>query len=154
MLFSLPCTTPLEKPLVAQASAHQGQGRQPCHADLMLKMKPSSSPAIGLLARETALLVAESSFQPQIRALHISGLANAAADALSRRAAPHDKSSVVWELLACLASVPKTTSPARPRGWYRTLSVNEENGVPHKRSVLPYFVPCMAVIPCVCEVTP
>ncbi len=104
---------------------------------MMLKMKPSSSPAIGLLARETALLVAESSFQPQIRALHISGLANAAADALSRRDAPHDKSSSVWTLPAFLASVPETISPARPRGWYRTLSVSEVNGVPHKRSVLP-----------------
>ena len=93
---------------------------------VMLTMKPTSSPSIGVLAREAALLISESSFAPAVEASHISGLSNKAADMLSRRFAPRDSKS--WETPALLASVPETQVEDRPRSWYRTLHENWDMG--------------------------
>lgn len=53
-------------------------------------MKPTGNPSIGIFARESALMNAESSLAPRIQARHIAGIANTAADILSRKTAPRD----------------------------------------------------------------
>ena len=53
---------------------------------LVTKMQPHS-PRLGLIAREMALDIAASAYTPD-SASHIPGIANKAADALSRQSAP------------------------------------------------------------------
>ena len=78
---------------------------------VVLKMKPTASTAMGLIAREVALDVAESAFQPDVRATHLPGVANTLADALSRRADPAKMAA--WTVpVACWRS-PVFSSSAR-----------------------------------------
>jgi len=72
----------------------------------------------------------------------------------------HHMTRVLLREIASLSgSSSKTTYPARSRGWYRTLSVIEENGVPHKRSALPVtsylfgwsYLVYVKFTPCVCH---
>ena len=55
---------------------------------MVLCLKPSRSPGLGLLARELALDLAEGVWKPDIAAVHIGGVRNKLADWLSREAAP------------------------------------------------------------------
>ena len=84
---------------------------------IVLHMRPaSSSPGLGLLARELALDMAEGCYQPEVQAQHVAGRSNVIADALSR---DFDKQLVLPPLLEKVA---RTTVPQRGRSWYRTLA--------------------------------
>ena len=82
---------------------------------LVAKMQPHSR-KLGLLARELALDIAESSFAPEVVA-HIPGIANGAADALSRIEDPLKRAAVP----AFLRDIPSTTCPPRDGRWYKSL---------------------------------
>jgi hypothetical protein len=92
---------------------------------MMLKMKPTGNPSIGIIARESALMIAESSFAQRIQVRHIAGIANTAADILSRKTAPRDPGSG-WLLPTFLLMVPEISASVRPRAWYRTLAIDGE----------------------------
>jgi hypothetical protein len=81
-----------------------------------------------IVAREIALDVATSEYQPQI-VEHIAGVDNVIADALSRKFMP----GANFELPACLAKVPEATAPVRDRQYYRTtfkpLEAKHHNGM-------------------------
>lgn len=71
------------------------------------------SPAVNLLTREAALLFSAACYRP-VGAEHAPGVANAIADALSRRFQP----SKQWAVPPALASVPETILPRRRASWY------------------------------------
>ena len=81
----------------------------------LVKLQPHSS-ALGIIARELALDIAASSFTPD-EAVHIPGIANVAADYLSRLCDPH----------ACGTPPPyldphsRHTCGVRDIGWWRSL---------------------------------
>ena len=54
---------------------------------MVTKMQPRGSPRMGLVAREMALDISASTYSPDV-ASHIPGVANRAADALSRASGP------------------------------------------------------------------
>ena len=82
---------------------------------MVLCLKPSRSPGLGLLARELALDLAEGVYQPDIAAVHIGGVTNKLADWLSREAAPGETGD------RPAALQPETVILPRPRSWYRRL---------------------------------
>ena len=84
---------------------------------MVLCLKPSRSPGLGLLARELALDLAEGVYQPDIAAVHIGGVTNKLADWLSREAAPGG----TGDRPAVLQQSSETVILPRPRSWYRTL---------------------------------
>jgi hypothetical protein len=83
---------------------------------LITKMRPpSNSPALGLIAREMALDVADMVYAPDVAA-HIPGIANVVADSLSRRfEAPS------WRCPELLAEVKEAHPPRRDASFIRTL---------------------------------
>ena len=84
---------------------------------MVLCLKPSRSPGLGLLAREMALDLAEGAYKPDIAAVDIGGVTNKLADLLSREAAPGGTG--VRPLVLQQSS--ETVILPRPRSWYRTL---------------------------------
>ena len=85
---------------------------------VVLKLKPTDAPSLGLIARELALDLAEATFAPEIRAHHLPGVANKLADVLSRR---HMPCSSAWSVPSCLLNVPEASTPIRDETFYRTL---------------------------------
>ena len=84
---------------------------------VVLHMRPaSSSPGLGLLAREMALDMAEGCYEPEVHAQHVAGRSNVIADALSR---DFDKELV---LPPALQKTARTIVSQRGRSWYRTLA--------------------------------
>ena len=82
----------------------------------VLHMKAGSQ-NLGLIAREVALDTAESAFEPDI-GVHVPGIANDLADALSRKTAPTQN---VWHLPAPLRHAKEVFAPLRDDKFYRTL---------------------------------
>ena len=82
---------------------------------MVAKMQPHS-PQLGLIARELALDVASASYAPDVT-VHLPGLANTAADALSRR---HDPAKA-FVLPAYLTNCSHTEVPPRLRSWWQSL---------------------------------
>ena len=74
------------------------------------------SPAVNLLTCETAILIALACYRP-VGAEHAPGVANAVADALSRRFQPGKP----WALPSFLVGTPETTLPLRDESWYLTV---------------------------------
>ena len=83
---------------------------------LVTKMQPHSE-NLGIIAREMALDVAESTYSPD-EVVHIPGISNKAADCLSRL---HDPNSKTRALPAYLPSHLNTQCDARVGSWWRTL---------------------------------
>ena len=86
-------------------------------APMVLCLKPSHSPGLGLLARELALDLAEGVYRPDIAAVLIGGVTNKHADWLSREAEP----GRTGNRSAILEESSETVIPPRKRSWYRTL---------------------------------
>ena len=82
---------------------------------MVAKMQPHG-PQLGLIARELALDVASASYVPDV-AVHLPGLANKAADALSRK---HDPNKA-FVLPAYLANCSQIEVPPRLRNWWQSL---------------------------------
>ena len=86
---------------------------------MVLKLKPAQSVEMGLVAREMALELAESPFQPEIRASHLPGISNVVADSLSRRWDPRYSSS--WRPPSLLSVASEVRVPQRDDLYFRTL---------------------------------
>ena len=82
---------------------------------MVAKMQPHS-PQLGIIARELALDVASASYAPDVTE-HLPGLANVAADALSRK---HDPSKV-YAVPTYLSNCPEQEVPPRLRSWWQAL---------------------------------
>ena len=82
----------------------------------VLHMKADSQ-NLGLIAREGVLDTAESAFEPDI-GVHIPGIANDLADALSRKTAP---TQTMWRLPSPLRHAKVVFAPLRDDLFYRTL---------------------------------
>jgi hypothetical protein len=79
-------------------------------------MRPA--PSLGLIARELALDVADAIYRPQVF-VHIPGIANVLADALSREYGPRRKGT---EVPAALSKAVRRFVPVRTDQFYRTLA--------------------------------
>ena len=79
------------------------------------KMQPSS-PTLGIIARELALDLADAIYDPQLVS-HVPGVANLAADALSRFHQPGKR----FVLPPILKDALEITVPPRPLSWWRSL---------------------------------
>ena len=77
------------------------------------------SPGVNAVSREAALLFAGANYRP-VGAEHSPGVANAIADALSRRFQHGVDSN--WLPPAALRSVPETVWPRRDASWYLAAS--------------------------------
>ena len=77
----------------------------------------AGSQNLGLIAREGVLDTAESAFEPDI-GVHIPGIANDLAAALSRKTAP---TQTVWRLPSPLRHAKVVFAPLRDDLFYRTL---------------------------------
>ena len=82
---------------------------------MVAKMQPHSQ-QLGIIAREIALDVASATYAPDV-AVHLPGLANTAADALSRRHDPNNE----FSLPAYLANCAPHEVPPRLRSWWQTV---------------------------------
>ena len=88
---------------------------------LILKFKvPAGSRAMGIIAREMALDVAEAAYAPDL-AEHLPGICNKTADDLSRLGSPGGPT----ELPSWLSSVPRTAVPTRDVDYFRALTPME-----------------------------
>ena len=89
---------------------------------LIVKFKaPAGSRAMGIIAREVALDVAEAAYEPSLGE-HIPGVCNKSADVLSRLSAPGGPK----EVPAWLATVPRAQVATRDRSYFRALPPNEQ----------------------------
>ena len=77
-------------------------------------MQPHS-PSLGVVAREMALDIAEAVYDPQV-ATHVPGVANTAADELSRRLEPNH----AFKLPPILHDASEVHPPERTDKWWRT----------------------------------
>jgi len=85
---------------------------------LLVKLRPpTKSPAMGIIARELALDLAQLSFQPE--ATHTPGLSHVVADLLSRVFSPTGSGTVSSALHPALANAELTDVPNRNENWYR-----------------------------------
>ena len=84
----------------------------------MVARMRSSSPHVGVVAREIALTLAASVVRPRVIE-HTPGVANKVADALSRRHQP----GVHWQLPAVLSHIPECILLPRNADYYRSLAV-------------------------------
>ena len=82
---------------------------------MVTKMQPHSA-TLGIIARELALDIADAMYEPQCAA-HVPGVANVAADALSRRFEPN----FAYSLPAVLEHSTEVSPPARDSTWWRSL---------------------------------
>ena len=86
---------------------------------VVLKMK--SKPGVfgaGLVAKEIAPDIADAVYEPSAGE-HVPGVANKAADVLSRRFEP--KYAATWQVLEVLKGVSSCNVPVRNDSYYRTL---------------------------------
>ena len=83
---------------------------------MVAEMQPHSA-SLGIVARELALDIADAMYEPQIAA-HIPGVANVAADALSRRFDP----DFAFALPEVLANSTEVSPPTRDAAWWRSLA--------------------------------
>ena len=84
---------------------------------LLVKLRPpTSNPAMGVIARELALHLAQLSFQPE--ATHTPGLAHVVADVLSRVHSPTSTGTVNSDLHPALADAKYCEVPSRDEQWY------------------------------------
>ena len=81
----------------------------------MMARMQTSSPSVGVVAREVALTLSRACVRPCVIA-HTPGVANELADALSRRFQP----GVTWQRPAALAQVPECFLAPRCAAYYRT----------------------------------
>ena len=102
---------------------HQGRvrievrGDSVCMLTLVIQLRArASSPALGMVAREMALDIAEAVYTPDVVS-HVPGLAHKVADGLSRRF--ETKKSAVWQLPALLAGVPEAHVARRDEKFWR-----------------------------------
>ena len=82
---------------------------------MVAKMQPHS-PQLGIIARELALDVASASYAPDVT-VHLPGLSNTAADALSRKHDPGKR----FVLPAYLANCPEMEVAPRLRSWWQAV---------------------------------
>ena len=78
------------------------------------KMQPHSD-SLGVVAREMALDIADAIYDPQL-ASHVPGVANVAADTLSRRFQP----GYAFSLPPILVRATEVHPPARTANWWRS----------------------------------
>ena len=84
---------------------------------LVLKLRPPThSAAIGLIARELALDIAEAVYCPDV-AEHVPGIANVTADLLSRKHEPDSG----WSIPVFLHRVPEMVVPQRSDNYFRSI---------------------------------
>ena len=84
---------------------------------LLMKLRPSTSnPAMGVIARELALHLAQLSFQPE--ATHTPGLAHVVADVRSWVHSPTGTGTVNADLHPALADAKYCEVPRRDEQWY------------------------------------
>ena len=83
----------------------------------MITKLQTHSPVLGVVARELALDVSDAAYEPQTAA-HVPGVANVAADTLSRKYEP----GVAFTLPAVLAGCTEVHPPARNGDWWRSLA--------------------------------
>ena len=84
---------------------------------LPVKLRPpTNNPAMGIIARELALHLAQLSFQPD--ATHTPGLAHVVADVLSRVHSPDGTGLVTSELHPALSEAQCCEVPQRDEQWY------------------------------------
>ena len=83
---------------------------------MLCRMQPHF-PTQGVVARELALDIADAIYQPTL-ASHIPGIANVAADMLSRRYQP----GVHYKLPRYLGNAQEVVPAKRDKGWWRSLS--------------------------------
>ena len=81
----------------------------------MMARMQTSSPSVGVVAREVALTLSRACLRPCVIA-HTPGVANKLADALSRRFQP----GVAWQRPAALAQVLECFLAPRCAAYYRT----------------------------------
>ena len=85
---------------------------------LLIKMRPDKdSPAMGMIARELALRLAELSFPPEV--IHTPGVAHVIADKLSRVHAPGGTGVVDNSIHFTLEHAQLSAPPARDAKWYK-----------------------------------
>ena len=83
----------------------------------MVKLRPSTSnPAMGIIARELALNLAQLSFQPE--ATHTPGLAHVVADLLSRVYSPTGSGTANSAMHPALGNAEQSVVPDRNESWY------------------------------------
>ena len=93
------------------------RGDSYCMLSLLLKLRPpTSSPSLGLIAREIALDISESVYTPDL-ATHVPGMSNTFPDALSREHEPGKQ----FVLPDALLHVPREEVPERDDSFYRTM---------------------------------
>ena len=78
----------------------------------------TSSPSLGVIAREIALDIADAIYEPQI-ATHVPGIANVVADILSRRYDP----AKIYTVPPLLSKAIEVHPESRDGKWWRTLTV-------------------------------
>ena len=84
---------------------------------MLVKLRPPTrNPAMGIIARELALELAQLSFQPD--ATHTPGLSHVVADVLSRVYAPDGTGTVTSELHPALSEAQCCETPQRNEQWY------------------------------------
>ena len=93
---------------------------------MVTKMQPHSA-SLGIVARELALDITDAMYEPQL-ASHTPGVANVAADALSRRYEP----GFAYSLPSVLEHSTEVSPPARDSTWWRTLA-SRPSSTPAKR---------------------
>ena len=92
------------------------QGDNTSALSLVTKMQTHSQ-SIGVVARELALDVSDAVYEPQV-ATHVPGVANVAADTLSRKFDPE----FAYSLPPILASAQEVHPPQRDATWWRSLA--------------------------------
>ena len=84
---------------------------------LLVKLRPpTSNPAMGIIARELALNLAQLPFQPE--ATRTPGLAHVVADLLSRVYSPTGSGTVSSAMHPALANAEQSIVPDRNESWY------------------------------------
>ena len=84
---------------------------------MITKMQPHSY-SLGVVARELALDISQAVYEPQL-ASHVPGVANVAADALSRK---YEPSTVPYKLPPVLAECTEVFPKDRAATWWRSLA--------------------------------
>ena len=93
---------------------------------LLVKLRPpAKNPAMGIIARELALNLAQLSFQPE--AVHTPGLAHVVADVLSRVYSPTGSGIVSSALHPALATAELSTAPVRNEEYYLAYRARRAN---------------------------
>ena len=85
---------------------------------LLVKLRPpTKNPAMGIIARELALNLAQLSFPPE--ATHTPGLSHVVADVLSRVYSPSGSGIASSALHSALKDAERSQVPERNDSWYR-----------------------------------